>query len=252
MVMYRIKKNDPDDLRKIEEKQHDDAYWQEIPAEYRDDLDPLELAELNNQPEDMAEAGSWVKPVVTFVIGIAFLFWIVSDMFSFMPDISFLGDSAKLAEDASVAALRSAIVTIESTGGSGTGFNVREDGLIITNRHVVEDGGILSITFGDGSGKVYTTREWTEIAGVDLAVVDIKGSDLPCLALSEEKATGGETVIFIGNPLGFDWTISQGTIIDYHYLNDMTPVFYFEGPVRPGSSGSPLFNDQSQVIGVIF
>ena len=96
-------------------------------------------------------------------------------MFSFLPDLGFLKDSAKLAQNESLDELRQAVVTIESFSSSGTGFNVRADGLIITNRHVVDNGGILSISFADGTNKIYTASDWVVINDVDLAVIDIDG-----------------------------------------------------------------------------
>lgn len=150
-----------------------------------------------------------------------------------------------------MAALREAVVVIEGNGGNGSGFNISEDGLIITNRHVVEDSGIITIRFGGENEAVFTTREWVEVADVDMAIIDIDGNDLPYLKLNEAYPRSEDEIVFIGNPLGYDWTISEGKIIRMVEIDEI-PLIYLEGTVRPGSSGSPLFNDNSEVIGVLF
>jgi S1-C subfamily serine protease len=69
--------------------------------------------------------------------------------------------------------------------------------------------------------------------------------------LNEQLPEKDDKLIFIGNPLGFDWTISEATMLEMiDYGTDS--IIYFNGPVRSGSSGSPLFNSSGQVIGVIF
>ena len=61
----------------------------------------------------------------------------------------------------------------------------------------------------------------------------------------------GQEVIFIGNPLGYDWTISEGTVTGTAYTDDI-PVICIDGAVHPGSSGSPVFDTESRVVGVVF
>lgn len=253
MVSYKIKHHTPEELQQIDQTTMSGEYWQDIPDSVKDDLDFEDINEINQFSDDNQKSiPLWVKSAIAFIVVICFALWVLNDMFSFLPDLGFLKDSAKLAQNESLDELRQAVVTIESFSSSGTGFNVRADGLIITNRHVVDNGGILSISFADGTNKIYTASDWVVINDVDLAVIDIDGFDLPYVKMTDSEVVPGDEIIFIGNPLGFDWTISEGTINRIIYLNDTVPVIYFNGPVRSGSSGSPVFNAESEVVGVVF
>jgi S1-C subfamily serine protease len=154
-----------------------------------------------------------------------------------------------LAKDEALASLREAVVTIKGASSSGSGFNLRADGLIITNRHVVEDNLGVMVTFTNGAR--YPVKNWHYVGDYDLAVATIAGADLPHVELGDKLPQVNDPLIFIGNPLGFDWTISEAVMLEmYEYQDDS--IIYFSGPVRSGSSGSPLFNSAGQVIGVIF
>ena len=121
-----------------------------------------------------------------------------------------------------MAALQEAVVVIEGTGGNGTGFNISEDGLIVTNRHVVEDSRIITIRFGGDGAATFTTREWIDIPEVDMALIDIDGEDLPFVELNDEYPSADDEIIFIGNPLGYDWTISEA--VSYTHLEDIDAI----------------------------
>ena len=259
MSMYRIKKADGQPTDTGENPSQTKEYWQTDPLDFAEDLDPVEIAELNEligeddaQDEQKKGLGKpWVKAMIVASVIVALLLWGSIYLVSHSLDWNILTKSAELAEDESLASLRESVVVIEGTGGNGTGFNVAADGLIVTNRHVVEDSGIITIRFGGENGEAFTTREWIEIPDVDMAIIDIEAEGLPYLRLNQSYPYSGEEIIFIGNPLGYDWTISQGTVIEMVDIEGI-PMIYFEGPVHPGSSGSPIFNSNSEVIGVIF
>ena len=270
MAMYRIKKDDTvtdDQLIKASDYPPDE-YWRETDPSFARDLDFEEIEELNRKAEeeearqknnsdfettsnDPPTHSPWIKAVVALFIIVAITIWISISMLGNYIDWSVLSNSSRLSRDESLAALQEAVVVIEGTGGNGTGFNISEDGLIVTNRHVVEDSRIITIRFGGDGAETFTTREWIDIPEVDMALIDIDGEDLPFVELNDEYPSADDEIIFIGNPLGYDWTISEGTVISMIAI-DNVPLIYFSGPVQPGSSGSPVFNDQSQVIGVIF
>ena len=268
MGRYRIKKEGnsfPDGLAVV----HDppEPYWRETSPEQARDLDFDEIAALNHAAEEEEAAGAageepipispfrspWVKAVLALAVIVAFLVWVSADLFSGIIDFSFVKRSAQLAQDEALTALRQAVVTVESSSGSGSGFNIRADGLIVTNLHVVDTAGIITVTTADGN--VYTSRTYLPVDGVDLALIDIDGADLPTVELSASYPDAGDSLIFIGNPLGIDWTISEATARGMVTVDDITqdtPMIWFDGPVQPGYSGSPLFNSQSEVIGVVF
>jgi|GEM_PF-1232110 len=268
MAMYRIKKEEDGLAEALPEVLYPpEEYWRESRPEQARDLDFDEIAALNRAAEEEEAAlaageepvpispfrSPWVKALLALALIIAFFAWISADLFLGNMDFGFLKRSAQLAKDEALASLRQAVVTVESSAGSGSGFNIRADGLIVTNAHVLEGAGIITVTLADGS--VYTSRDYLPVEGMDLALIDIGGEGLPTVELSADYPEAGDSLIFIGNPLGIDWTISEATVRGMARVDGMdpdTPVIWFDGPVRPGSSGSPLFNSESRVIGVVF
>jgi len=259
MAIYRIKKDDTaKDINGPDPAESSQEYWQEIDPELSRDLDFEEFEELNKLPDDEEEyqpivpmRKRWLQAALALVVIVAFTLWISLYMVNGSIDWGILSRSSQLAQDESLSALREAVVVIEGSGGSGSGFNISADGLIVTNRHVVENSGIITIRFGGDIDTVFTTKDWVEVSDVDMALIKIDGNDLPYLQLNSNYPHTGDAVIFIGNPLGYDWTISEGEVISMVSL-DGIPLIYLQGPVLPGSSGSPLFNADSEVIGVIF
>lgn len=200
---------------------------------------------------------SCLIPLLASILVICMLFWGLGTSFNFirMPDISFLQKSAELKKDPALQALKKAVVSISvpQTNATGTGFNISAKGTIITNRHVVEGASFINIKFPDGSR--FVANDWQVMADYDLAVIHLdnpKGKELSFVELSVTQPEPGERIIFIGNPLGFDWTVSEGVYNGIIPLGDGTESIIFDGPVRAGSSGSPIFNSEGLVIGVIY
>ncbi|MCL1816944.1 MAG: serine protease [Clostridiales bacterium] len=233
-------------------------YWKELTKEQARDLDIKEIRELNQLPEEETEpeeTGRITQGIfILFTLLMVLVFLFSSGLPSLkslinMPDFSFLARSGELAKDDVLLSLKEAVVTIKGASSSGSGFNLRADGLIVTNRHVVENNIGVMVTFSNG--KSYAARTWQYVGDYDLAVAVIAGKNLPHVELGNELPQADDPLIFIGNPLGFDWTISEGVMREmWAYGRDL--IIYFSGPVYSGSSGSPLFNSEGQVIGVIF
>ena len=230
--------------------------WQALPPEYQRDLDFAEITEINNAyadgDSDAYPPAPRFRPEAVFVLMLLFAFlWfalghhLVAALRAEPQDISFLADSAILAQDEALRTLRESVVRISGPRSSGSGFNLRPEGLIVTNRHVEEGNTPVTVRFPDG--RRYNVRNWLYIEGYDLALAELGGADLPHVNISEDLPEVGSGLIFIGNPLGFDWTISQAEL-----LSSEPDHLVLAGPVRPGSSGSPLFNQQGEVIGVIY
>ncbi|WP_026486465.1 trypsin-like peptidase domain-containing protein [Caldanaerobius polysaccharolyticus] len=136
----------------------------------------------------------------------------------------------------------------------GSGFIVSQDGKIVTNYHVIKDACSAKAVLGDG-------RQY-EVEGIisysenqDIAVLKLKNArDLPVLALGDsDKVEVGDDVVVIGRPEGLDNTVSKGNI---SAIRETTRKgfkdFQTTAPVAHGSSGSPLFDMQGLVIGVIY
>ncbi len=264
MAIYHIKKSENQVQQPQPEEQE---YWRQISPEDMRELDPEEIAALNNkyegedttiddsvelgQPPEQRIAPTWLKflaPIALILVIALFLFY--SSLGSQL-NWGALSTSHRLAQDEALAALREAVVTIDSADSSGTGFNIAIDGLIVTNRHVVEDKNSVIIRFNLAHQPTFPASNWFESDQVDLAVIDIGGTDLPYLTLSTTAPSAGDDIIFIGNPQSFDWVISEGKVLGSLLIGEV-PMLLIEGPVNPGSSGSPVFNDQHEVIGIIY
>lgn len=169
----------------------------------------------------------------------------------------FLKDSATLKGDALVKELRRAVVKIkvvlDEPGGRermGSGFNLEPEGMIITNRHIIEDAAIVRVGFPDGGW--YTAHSWFEDPVSDLAVVYLTEHNLPTVVLSDEPPPySGDKVFIIGSPLGAQGIAMRGIVSCYLSL-DGESVMEVHAPICSGSSGSPVFDTRGRVVSVVF
>ncbi|MCL2011057.1 MAG: Do family serine endopeptidase [Synergistaceae bacterium] len=139
--------------------------------------------------------------------------------------------------------------------GRGSGFVVSRDGQILTNNHVVDGADKITVTMSDG-----TTYE-AEILGrdptFDLAVIKIDPeSDLTALELGDsDMIEVGEWVVAIGNPYGFEHTVTVGVIsakdrtINARNVN-FDGFLQTDAAINPGNSGGPLLDMDGKVIGI--
>ncbi|MEY2897689.1 MAG: hypothetical protein RL669_1958 [Pseudomonadota bacterium] len=136
--------------------------------------------------------------------------------------------------------------------GVGSGFIISNDGLILTNAHVVEDAAELVVRLADKrefKGKVLGADKLT-----DVAVVRIDAKDLPALRLgSSDKLRVGEWVAAIGSPFGLESSVTAGIVsAKSRNLPDdrLVPFIQTDVAVNPGNSGGPLFNMAGEVVGI--
>ena len=142
------------------------------------------------------------------------------------------------------------IVAADATGtpkALGTGFFISPDGLVVTNRHVIE--GANSITAVNNNGAMFLfERVVAQPVGVDLAVLKFRATDVPFLTLGKSTtAVEGQKVIVIGNPTGLTATVSDGIISAFREDRSLIQI---TAPISRGSSGSPVMDETGQVIGV--
>lgn len=140
--------------------------------------------------------------------------------------------------------------------GTGSGFIIKADGLVLTNAHVVDGASNVTVTLKDGrefTGKVLGKDELT-----DVAVVKIQATNLPIAPLgNSEQIKPGEWAIAIGNPLGLDNTVTAGIISGTGRSSGVVGApdkrvsfIQTDAAINPGNSGGPLLNQQGQVIGM--
>ncbi len=134
----------------------------------------------------------------------------------------------------------------------GTGFVIDANGLIATNRHVVEGATEVTITLADGTtlGATVLSR-----AIVDIALLQVQPDHpLPPVKWGDSNAVKqGMPVIAIGNPLGYSSSVTSGIISALERDIKTSPFDDYiqtDAPINQGNSGGPLFNLQGEVIGV--
>jgi serine protease Do len=136
--------------------------------------------------------------------------------------------------------------------GVGSGFIVSPDGVILTNAHVVDDADEVTVKLTD-------RREFTaKVLGVDkttdIAVIKIPASGLPYAKIGDSKKTRvGEWVVAIGQPFGFENTVTSGIVSATSRSlpgDSYVPFIQTDAAVNPGNSGGPLFNLKGEVIGI--
>ncbi|MDO5530469.1 DegQ family serine endoprotease [Sutterella sp.] len=136
--------------------------------------------------------------------------------------------------------------------GTGSGFIISSDGLIMTNAHVVEGADKIVVRLTDKrefEGKVLGTDKQT-----DIAVVKIDAKDLHVLRIGDSsKLRVGEWVAAIGSPFGLDNTVTAGIVsaLSRNLPSDQyVPFIQTDVAVNPGNSGGPLFNMAGEVVGI--
>ena len=130
----------------------------------------------------------------------------------------------------------------------GSGFIVKADGVIITNYHVIEGAypALVKIKAGDIFDDISII---SFDARRDIAVIKIRGFDLPTVNLGNSNdARIGERVVVIGNPQGFENTVSDGLLSQQRDTGQGYFLHQISAPISAGSSGRPVFNQKGEVI----
>ncbi len=171
------------------------------------------------------------------------------------------GSVASLADVAAM--VQDSVVTINvrmrGQEGGGSGVVISDDGLVLTNNHVVSGARDIEVVFSDGE-QADATVVATDPDN-DLAVIEVMGaSGLEAATLGDsDNLRVGETVLAVGSPLGLDGTVTAGIISAVHRSYSagegaqrvtIHDAIQTDAPINPGNSGGPLVNMAGEVIGI--
>ena len=136
--------------------------------------------------------------------------------------------------------------------GTGSGFIISADGLILTNHHVVDGADEIKVRLTDN--REFTGKVRGSDAKTDIAVVKIDAKDLPYLTMgNSDELKVGEWVAAIGSPFGLDNTVTSGIVSAKSRKlpsDQYVPFIQTDVAVNPGNSGGPLFNMKGEVVGI--
>lgn len=149
----------------------------------------------------------------------------------------------------------SVVAVLRADGGQGSGVIWDESGIVVTNNHVVEGAAEIAVAFATGTrvpAQVRATDPRT-----DLAVLEVGRDGLPPAQFSDQLPQVGELAVALGNPLGFENTVSAGIVSGLHReipSGGRTPalidLIQTDAAISPGNSGGALVDADGRVIGI--
>lgn len=130
----------------------------------------------------------------------------------------------------------------------GSGCIIDKSGIILTSAHVVDSGEHVVVTIYNGQNyPAKIIKKFGEKNDIVLLKIDVD-FDLKTVKLgNSEKIKVGQKVLAIGNPFGFNGTLTKGIISRVDYANDKIQT---DAAINPGSSGGPLINKNGEIIGI--
>lgn len=149
---------------------------------------------------------------------------------------------------------------ISNGTAQGSGAILDKDGNIVTNNHVVSGAQRIVVTLDNGD--IYEAKIVGTDTTTDLAVIKLENppSDLtPVTFADSDNLTAGEPIMAIGNPLGYNDTVTTGivsalnrpvSVMDENNTTIVTNAVQIDAAINPGNSGGPTFNAAGQVIGI--
>ena len=144
-----------------------------------------------------------------------------------------------------------------SDSGQGSGVILSSDGYIVTNKHVVGSGTDFSIVFSDESSARATLVGYDSLS--DIAILKTEKEGLVPMELgSSEDLTVGQTLLAIGNPYGYTWSLTSGMVSGVERMVSTSTsasvipnMIQTDALINPGNSGGPLLDTQGRMVGLV-
>ena len=141
--------------------------------------------------------------------------------------------------------------------GTGSGFFIDPEGLVVTNYHVIEHGSRIEVVLSDKRTlNVLGTRALDKAHDLAMLQIDTPHA-VPTLSLADALPEEGQKIVVLGNPRGLTFSTTEGIISAIRTEDDLpedlevSTTIQFSAPISPGSSGSPLMNLEGRVVGVV-
>jgi S1-C subfamily serine protease len=142
------------------------------------------------------------------------------------------------------------VVTIKTNVAQGSGFIITSDGYVVTNAHVMEGATAAGIITSDG--QTHQVKLIGSNSNMDIALLKIDGTYSPLQLADSDNVQIGEKVIAIGNPLGLQFSVTEGIVsaINRPGQNGINAYIQTDAALNAGNSGGPLVDVNGEAIGI--
>ena len=178
------------------------------------------------------------------------LFLLITTIFLTLPSFAF--DRDEMATIALYKKINPAIVSVDSQVcwglSCGTGCIIDKSGIILTSAHVIDEGKNIVVTIFNGQNyNAKILKTFGDKKDIVLLKIDTPIELKTVKFGNSEKIEVGQKVLAIGNPFGFNGTLTQGIISRIDYVKNRIQT---DAAINPGSSGGPLLNTNGEIIGI--
>ena len=143
------------------------------------------------------------------------------------------------------------ILREDGKAASATGFVVSPQGYIATAAHILDKAKLVNLTFSNGAiSEEARVVALSKNPRIDLAILQVSVNYLPSVIFRNSNTVkAGQKIAVIGSPKRLQNTITNGLVSQLRNVGDIT-MFQISAPISPSSSGSPVFNEAGQVVGI--
>ncbi|MFD2704535.1 S1C family serine protease [Salibacterium lacus] len=243
-----MKKRHKDTLEEMHDKAFEDLSYEEFQEALEEE--PKQRTIEKRKRRKKHKGIKWTA----FVIAVMLIFQTSAMLFdTFRLDVfSFLQTSYRLSQDEQIQDWKESVVTVQGDGKyirtQGTGFFISEDGLALTNHHVIENQDAIAVSAQ--GGEIHEGELLAADAKKDLALLDIEGNGFSPLPLQEKNDTPGDHIYVIGNPLSFTKIANEGKVLTPQETGG--DKMGLSAPIYQGNSGSPVITGEGKVSGVVY